>query len=104
MGAGGRLLPGGRGPKYKNTSGTPVYDKSRILYGLNWAKKAVVESGQVVMCEGYTDVIGLHQAGIASAVATTVEEQNRAVASTKTATLDVRVPPRSAVPMRGWRR
>jgi DNA primase len=70
VGAGGRLLPGGRGPKYKNTSGTPVYDKSRILYGLNWAKKSVVESGQVVMCEGYTDVIGLHQAGIREAVAT----------------------------------
>ena len=44
VGAGGRLLPGGRGPKYKNTSATAVYDKSRVLYGLNWAKKAVVET------------------------------------------------------------
>jgi DNA primase len=70
VGAGGRLLPGGRGPKYKNTSGTAVYDKSRVLYGLNWAKKAVVESGRVVVCEGYTDVIGLQQAGIGEAVAT----------------------------------
>ncbi len=70
VGAGGRLLPNGRGPKYKNTSGTPVYDKSRVLYGLNWAKKAVVDTGRVVVCEGYTDVIGLQQAGIEEAVAT----------------------------------
>ncbi len=70
VGAGGRLLPGGRGPKYKNTSATAVYDKSRVLYGLNWAKKAVVASGRVVVCEGYTDVIGLQRAGIGEAVAT----------------------------------
>jgi DNA primase len=70
VGAGGRILPGGRGAKYKNTPGTAVYDKSRVLYGLNWAKKAVVDGGQVVVCEGYTDVIGLHQAGVAEAVAT----------------------------------
>src|ERR1700722_19918864 len=70
VGAGGRLLPGGRGPKYKNTSATAVYDKSRVLYGLNWAKKAVVASGRVVVCEGYTDVIGLQRAGIGGAVAT----------------------------------
>ncbi|MGH9057233.1 MAG: DNA primase [Acidimicrobiales bacterium] len=70
VGAGGRLMPGGRGPKYKNTPATAVYDKGRVLYGLNWAKKAVVESGRVVVCEGYTDVIGLHQAGVGEAVAT----------------------------------
>jgi DNA primase len=70
VGAGGRLLPGGRGPKYKNTAGTAVYDKSRVLYGLNWAKKSVVEKGQVVVCEGYTDVIGLQLAGVGEAVAT----------------------------------
>ena len=70
VGAGGRLLPAGRGPKYKNTSATPVYDKSRVLYGLNWAKKAVVDTGRVVVCEGYTDVIGLQQAGIDESVAT----------------------------------
>jgi DNA primase len=70
VGAGGRLLPSGRGPKYKNTSATAVYDKSRVLYGLNWAKKAVVNSGRVVVCEGYTDVIGLQLAGIEEAVAT----------------------------------
>ena len=70
VGAGGRRLPDGRGPKYKNTSNTVVYDKSRTLYGLNWAKKQVVEKGQVVVCEGYTDVIGLQRAGVGEAVAT----------------------------------
>jgi DNA primase len=70
VGLGGRVLPGGSGPKYKNTQATPIYDKGRVLYGLNWAKGAIVERGQVVVCEGYTDVIGLHRAGVAEAVAT----------------------------------
>ncbi len=70
VGAGGRLLPGGTGPKYKNTANTAVYDKSRTLYGLNWAKKPVVEKARVVVCEGYTDVIGLQRAGVGEAVAT----------------------------------
>jgi DNA primase len=63
-------MPGGEGPKYKNTAETAVYNKSRVLYGLNWAKKAVVDLGEVVVCEGYTDVIGLHRAGVPQAVAT----------------------------------
>ena len=70
VGLGGRVLPGGNGPKYKNTSATPVYDKSRVLYGLNWAKSAIVERSRVVVCEGYTDVIGLQRAGVNEAVAT----------------------------------
>jgi DNA primase len=70
IGAGGRMLPGGRPPKYKNTTGTAVYDKSKVVYGLNWAKQAIVQRGQVVMCEGYTDVIGLQRAGVGEAVAT----------------------------------
>lgn len=70
VGLGGRVLPGTDGPKYKNTSGTAIYDKSKVLYGLNWAKSAIVERGQVVVCEGYTDVIGLHRAGVTEAVAT----------------------------------
>jgi DNA primase len=41
-----------------------------VLYGLNWAKGAIVERGRVVVCEGYTDVIGLHSAGVTEAVAT----------------------------------
>ncbi|MGC8627103.1 MAG: DNA primase [Acidimicrobiales bacterium] len=67
---GGRVLPGGQGPKYKNTVSTSLYDKSKVLYGLNWAKSAIVERGQVVVCEGYTDVIGLHRCGVTEAVAT----------------------------------
>jgi DNA primase len=67
---GGRALPGGAGPKYKNSPETPLYRKSRVLYGLNWAKAAVVAVQEVVLCEGYTDVIGLHQAGVPQAVAT----------------------------------
>ncbi len=70
VGLGGRALPGTGGPKYKNTQGTALYDKSRVLYGLNWAKSSIVERGQVVVCEGYTDVIGLHRAGVTEAVAT----------------------------------
>jgi DNA primase len=70
VGFGGRILPGADGPKYKNTADTRVYDKSRVLYGLNWAKKAIVDVGEVVVCEGYTDVIGLHEAGVPQAVAT----------------------------------
>ena len=67
---GGRALPGGSPPKYRNSPETPLYSKSRVLYGLNWAKAAVVETGEVVVCEGYTDVIGLARAGLRHAVAT----------------------------------
>ena len=67
---GGRNLEGAPPPKYKNSSETALYSKSRVLYGLNWAKQAVVERGEVVVCEGYTDVIGLATAGVPHAVAT----------------------------------
>ena len=67
---GGRRLEGGQGPKYKNSADTVLYAKSRTLYGLNWAKGDIVTSGEAVVCEGYTDVIGLHQAGVPQAVAT----------------------------------
>ena len=67
---GGRALPGGPPPKYRNSPETALYSKSSVLYGLNWAKAAVVETQEVVVCEGYTDVIGLGQAGIRQAVAT----------------------------------
>jgi DNA primase len=67
---GGRILPGGEGPKYKNSPETPIYSKRRVLYGLNWAKTDIVERGETVVCEGYTDVIGFFQAGIPRAVAT----------------------------------
>ena len=67
---GGRVLPGGEGPKYKNSSGSAIYDKSKVLYGLNWAKADVVNADEAVVCEGYTDVIGFAAAGVPRAVAT----------------------------------
>jgi DNA primase len=71
---GGRILPGTERPgnegKYKNTTETPLYSKSRVLYGLDRAKSAIVRDGTAVICEGYTDVIGFHRAGVPLAVAT----------------------------------
>jgi DNA primase len=68
---GGRVLPGSADPaKYKNSSETPIYAKSKTLYGLHWAKGDIVASDQVIVCEGYTDVIGFHRAGFRRAVAT----------------------------------
>ncbi|HYN32764.1 MAG TPA: DNA primase [Ilumatobacteraceae bacterium] len=68
---GGRILPGSHDPaKYKNSSETPIYTKSKVLYGLNWAKADIARNDQVVVCEGYTDVIGFHRAGVTRAVAT----------------------------------
>lgn len=68
---GGRILPGSTDPaKYKNSSETSIYAKSRTLYGLHWAKPDIVASDQVVVCEGYTDVIGFHRAGVKRAIAT----------------------------------
>lgn len=67
---GGRILPGGDGPKYKNSPETAIYSKSRTLYALNWAKDDAVKSGEIVVCEGYTDVIGFFEAGVPRAVAT----------------------------------
>jgi DNA primase len=68
---GGRVLPGSDDPaKYKNSSETEIYAKSKTLYGLNWAKADIAKHDQVVVCEGYTDVIGFHRVGVARAVAT----------------------------------
>ncbi|HEV8206874.1 MAG TPA: toprim domain-containing protein, partial [Acidimicrobiia bacterium] len=57
-------------PKYKNSPDTPIYQKSRLLYGLNWAKGEIVARGDVVICEGYTDVMAFALAGAPNAVAT----------------------------------
>ncbi len=68
---GGRILPGSADPaKYKNSEATSIYAKSKTLYGLNWSKAHVVAADQVIVCEGYTDVIGFHRAGVPRAVAT----------------------------------
>ncbi len=68
-GFGGRAL-GAEGPKYKNSPDSPIYQKSRLLYGLNWAKGEIVARGEVVVCEGYTDVMAFVLAGVPQAVAT----------------------------------
>ena len=68
---GGRILPGSIDPaKYKNSAETYIYAKSKTLYGLHAAKGAIVAADQVIVCEGYTDVIGFHRAGVNRAVAT----------------------------------
>lgn len=64
---GGRVL-GDAKPKYLNTSDTPVFHKSGMLFALNFAKEAGSE--QLILAEGYMDVISLHQAGFPTAVAT----------------------------------
>ena len=66
IGFGGRVLGDGV-PKYINSQDTPVFDKSRNLYGLNLAKKSKRKG--VIFCEGYMDVISMHQAGFDNAVA-----------------------------------
>jgi DNA primase len=70
IGFGGRIMPGVDGPKYLNTGQTLLYDKTKVLYGLNWAKDPVVKADEVIICEGYTDVIGFADAGVPLAVAT----------------------------------
>ena len=75
---GGRILPPQPGqrvpdrpePKYKNSQESAIYSKRRTLYALNWAKHDVIAQGEVVVCEGYTDVIGFFEAGVPRAVAT----------------------------------
>lgn len=58
------------GPKYLNTPETPIYKKSQVLYGLDRAKKEIAKKRQVVIVEGYTDVMAAQLAGITTAVAT----------------------------------
>lgn len=72
VGIGARVLPGGRdeGPKYLNSPETPVYKKGEVLYNLHRAKGTVSRSGEIVVVEGYTDVIALVRAGVETAVAT----------------------------------
>lgn len=66
---GGRIL--GRGePKYLNSRETPIFSKSNNLYGIEKAKASIVATGSAIVVEGYTDVIALHEAGLANAVAT----------------------------------
>ena len=66
IGFGGRVMGDGE-PKYLNSPETKIFDKSRNLYGLNFAR--ITKKPQLLLCEGYMDVIALHQAGFDNAVA-----------------------------------
>ena len=66
IGFGGRVMGDGT-PKYLNSPETEIFDKSRNLYGLNFARTS--RKGNVILCEGYMDVIAMHQAGFTQAVA-----------------------------------
>jgi DNA primase len=75
IGFGGRILPAldygdFDPPKYLNSPETPLYKKTRVLYGVPQARADIVRAEQVLICEGYTDVMALHQAGFGNAVAT----------------------------------
>lgn len=65
-----RLYDDDKGPKYLNTPETPVYHKAQVLYGLDIAKRDISRGQQVVVVEGYTDVMACHLAGVTTAVAT----------------------------------
>ncbi|ETX01493.1 MAG: hypothetical protein ETSY1_07165, partial [Candidatus Entotheonella factor] len=71
---GGRLLEGGsdshQAPKYLNSPETPIFQKNRTLYGFHLAKQAVRQHGQMIIVEGYTDVIACHRQGVTHVVGT----------------------------------
>ena len=66
IGFGGRVM-GDAKPKYLNSPETMIFDKSRNLYGLNFARTS--RKGNIILCEGYMDVIAMHQAGFTQATA-----------------------------------
>jgi DNA primase len=68
VGFGGRVLDPEDVPKYLNSPATVLFDKGRLLYGLDLARKSIRSLNQAVIVEGYMDVIGLHQAGFSNAV------------------------------------
>ncbi|QEP06573.1 DNA primase [Glutamicibacter sp. ZJUTW] len=65
-----KLYEDDQGPKYLNTPETQLYKKSQVLYGIDLAKKQISKNRQIVVVEGYTDVMACHLAGITTAVAT----------------------------------
>lgn len=74
VGFGGRILPSSaladRGPKYYNSSDTPLFSKSQQLYGIDQARPAAEKAGYLAVVEGYTDVLMAHQLGVTQVVAT----------------------------------
>jgi DNA primase len=69
LGFGARAMGEGRGPKYLNTSENELYHKGRQLFGIDQARAHAAKAGRVIVVEGYTDVLALHQAGVPEAVA-----------------------------------
>ncbi len=68
LGFGARAMRAEQGPKYLNSTDNDVYHKGQHLYGANLARSAAARAGEVIVCEGYTDVIALHGAGLANTV------------------------------------
>ncbi len=66
---GGRTLKKGESAKYINSPETPLYSKSNVLYGLNFSRQFIREKNEVIIVEGYFDLISLYQAGIKNVVA-----------------------------------
>jgi DNA primase len=64
----GERRAGGQTPKYLNTSDNEIYHKGRHLYGADLARAPAARAGKVILCEGYTDVIAMHQAGLPNTV------------------------------------
>ena len=69
VGFGGRVMTAEQQPKYLNTGETEIYSKSKLLYGIFYAKKAIRQLDECILTEGYLDVISLAQAGIENVVA-----------------------------------
>ncbi len=65
-----KLYQDDQGPKYLNTPETSLYKKSQVLYGIDLAKREIAKNRQLVVVEGYTDVMACHLAGVGTAVAT----------------------------------
>ncbi len=65
---GGRVMDGSE-PKYLNSPESPIFKKRELLYGLDRARKSIIDGDQAIVVEGYLDVIGMHQAGITNVVA-----------------------------------
>lgn len=70
VGFGGRSINPNEPAKYKNSPQSKIFNKSRLLYGYHLAKDRVYKERKIIVCEGYIDVIMLHQAGFKNAVAT----------------------------------
>src|SRR6185312_16200161 len=67
VGFGARALGDDRGAKYINTAENELFHKGRLLYAADLARAHAARAGSVVLCEGYTDVIAMHQAGLRNA-------------------------------------